>query len=52
MIGLSANSGKESWLQLNEVKVLGFEFDPFDSLRNSLPFGNHCNSLVKTIKKK
>lgn len=52
VIGLLENSGRESWLQLNEVYVFGFS-DVFEAepvpCRNSLPFGNHSRSFDLTV---
>lgn len=53
MIGLLENSGRESWLQINEVYVFCFS-DVFEAefsvhCRNSLPFGNHIRSFDLTV---
>ena len=52
-IGSLENSGRESWLQLNEVNVLGFEpeFGLTSSAGNSLPLGNHFSSFDFTALK-
>lgn len=50
---MSENSGRESWLQLNEVYVFCFP-DVFEaefsvSCRSSLPFGNQIKSFDLTV---
>lgn len=50
LIALLENSGRESWLQVNDVYVLGFkdvsaDLESSDAKRNSLPFGDQINSF-------
>lgn len=47
VIGLFENSGKESWLEVNDVYVFGFDVESEEfSVGNtySLPDGNHLRS--------
>ena len=56
LIGFFENSGNESWLQVNDVYVFGFEeefdFGSSDANKNSLPFGSHFNSFDLTAQKR
>lgn len=56
VIGLVENSGNESWLEVYDVYVFGFEFgsEEFEfsvGKTYSLPNGNHLRSLEYTVRR-